>query len=94
MIPIDPAKKIVLTPGYLLERIADEVVVYHPTRTTSLYLNETAAVIWELCDGSRSTNDIIALLQDLYPDSGEGIAGQVEDMIRRLAEKSLAEFKD
>lgn len=91
---MDPAKKIVLTPGYMLERIGDEVVVYHPTRTTSLYLNETGALIWGLCDGSRSATDIIMILAELYPDSGEQIAGQVEDMIRRLGEKAIVEFKD
>ena len=91
---MDPEKKIVLAPGYLLERIADEVVVYHPTRTTSLYLNETGALIWGLCDGNRSTADIIGILSELYPDSSEQIAAQVEDMIRRLAENSIAAFED
>ena len=78
----------------MLERIGDEVVVYHPTRTTSLYLNETAALIWDLCDGSRSTMDIIAILEELYPENRTQIAAQVEDMIQRLAENAIAGFKD
>ncbi|RWX43434.1 hypothetical protein H206_02470 [Candidatus Electrothrix aarhusensis] len=40
----DIKKKILLEPDYLLERIDNEVAVYHPTLTTSLYLNETGAL--------------------------------------------------
>jgi hypothetical protein len=64
--------------------------MYHPTSTTSLYLNETGCLIWELCDGTRSTADIIALLVGLYPENSGQIAGQVEYFVRCLTENKVA----
>jgi hypothetical protein len=91
---MDKNKKIVLKPGYLLEKIDNEFAVYHPTSTTSLYLNETGSLIWQLCDGTRSTAEIIALLVGLYPESSEQIADQVEEFIRRLKENNIAVLQD
>lgn len=87
---MDKDKKIVIEPGYLLERIDNEVAVYHPTKTTSIYLNETGSLIWELCDGTKSTAEIIALLVAFYPENSEQIAEQVEEFIRCLMENKVA----
>ena len=57
-----------LREGFLLERIDGEISVYHPTLTTAIYLNETGALIWELCDGNRSVGDIIDLLGHHNPE--------------------------
>ncbi|NCC05688.1 MAG: PqqD family protein, partial [Proteobacteria bacterium] len=51
---MDLNKTVRLQPDYLLERIDNEITVYHPTLTTSFFLNETGALIWALCDGTRS----------------------------------------
>jgi len=90
---MDTTKRVVPAPGYLLERIDQEVVVYHPTRTTSLYLNETGALIWEMCDGARTTADIIGILTELYPESRQEIGAQVEAMIMRLEENKIVELQ-
>jgi hypothetical protein len=82
-----------LDPDYLIERIDNEIVAYHPTRTVSLYLNDTGALIWELCDGHRSIADIIAILSDQYPESSEQIEHDVKDIIRRLLDHDMAELK-
>ena len=79
-----------LESGYLLERIDNEITVYHPTLATSLYLNETGALIWELCDGVRPISEMIDILADLYPENEEQIADDVRALIRRLLEKNIA----
>ena len=89
----DLEKKVVLEPDYLLERMDNEITVYHPTLTTSLYLNETGGLIWELCDDQRSTADIIAILAEKYPESREQIAGDVENLIACLVEKRIAHLQ-
>jgi len=87
---MDTKKIVMLQSGYLLERIDNEITVYHPTLATSLYLNETGALIWELCDGVRPVSEVIDLLVDLYPENGAQIADDVRLLIRRLLEKNIA----
>jgi hypothetical protein len=90
----DIKKKILLEPDYLLERIDNEVAVYHPTLTTSLYLNETGGLIWELCDGHRSTADIIDILGEIYQESRQQVAKDVINIIARLVENNIARLQD
>ncbi|MCI5165453.1 MAG: PqqD family protein [Candidatus Electrothrix sp. GM3_4] len=90
----DIKKKIILEPDYLLERIDNEVAVYHPTLTTSLYLNETGGLIWELCDGQRSTVDIIEILGEIYQESQQQIAGDVMKIIALLVDNDIARLQD
>jgi hypothetical protein len=79
-----------LAPDYLLERIEGEITVYHPTLATSLYLNETGALIWELCDGKRSISEIIDMLSELYPESREQIDEGVIGVINSLVANNIA----
>ena len=79
-----------LEQGYFLERFDGEISVYHPTLTTSLYLNESGALIWELCDGSRTIDDISGLLGELYPEHREQIHGEVSTLVGSLIEHGVA----
>ncbi len=90
----DRKKKVVLEPDYLLERIDNEVTVYHPTLTTSLYLNETGGLIWELCDGQRSTADIMEILGEMYQESRQQVAEDVMNIIARLVDNNIARLQD
>ena len=89
---MDVTKIVKLKEGYLLERMDGEVTVYHPTLTTAVYLNETGALIWELCDGDRTISDIIELLSQQYPESGVQIETDVKDLIAQLIERNIAEL--
>jgi hypothetical protein len=87
---MDSSKTVMVEPGYLLERMDNEITVYHPTLTTSMYLNETGAIIWELCDGMRSISGVIDVLAELYPEQREQIAVDVKGLIKRLLEQEIA----
>ena len=82
---MDTKRIVMLEAGYLLERIDNEITVYHPTLATSLYLNETGALIWELCDGVRPVSEVIDVLVDLYPEN----EAQIADDVRALDRKSV-----
>ncbi len=82
-----------LKKDYLLERIDGEASVYHPTLATAVYLNETGALIWELCDGRRSVADIIVTLCERYPESCDRIEIDVTVLINQLADRGIAELK-
>ena len=87
---MDLNKKVVLESGYLLERMDDEITVYHPILATSLYLNETGALIWELCDGERSMAEVVDILAELYPENSQQIVDDVRALITRLVENKIA----
>jgi pyrroloquinoline quinone biosynthesis protein D len=50
-------------------------------------LNETAAQVLELCDGSRSLEDIAAALSQRY--SGADVADDVRELLRGMSERGL-----
>jgi tetratricopeptide (TPR) repeat protein len=66
-----------------MEVIEGEVLLYHPQQTRAIYLNPSAAVIWGLCDGTRSVREIIRLIGDSYP---EAAATATDDVLRTLKE--------
>jgi coenzyme PQQ biosynthesis protein PqqD len=56
-----------------------------------LVLNETAAAVVRLCDG-RSTGEVVAALEAQFP--GAHLAGDVSELLQRLAEKGLVRDAD
>lgn len=86
-------RKIVqIKPDFLLERLGDEIIVYHPTLTTSIYLNETGALVWQLCDGRRSVGETIDILRRLYPESEDRIEPEVCALLNSLVAQQVAHF--
>lgn len=53
----------------------------------ALVLNPTAAVVLELCDGTRSVGDVLALLHERYP--GADVGADVLDLLTRVRERGL-----
>lgn len=71
--------------GYAQERLGEEVLLYHPGRTTVLYLNAAAHLVWQLCDGRRTVEDIQAMLAAAYSDADADVAGDVAEALARLS---------
>ena len=86
---IDRRCTVVPTPGFLLEEFDSEFTVYHPTLTTSLYLNETGALIWRMCAADYTIAEMIKTLQKLYPESSKQIAADVCTLLDKLVEKKI-----
>ena len=86
-------KIVQLKPGFFLERMDEEIVVYHPTLTTSLYLNETGALVWQLCDGERTLAEIIELLCRMYPESAQRIGPEVIALLGSFVARQVAELR-
>ena len=78
---------------FRLERKFDtEVLLYHPAKTQALYLNATAALIWELCNGQRTDREIAELLRGAFPDAAETIDAEVASTLREFVEYEAVEF--
>ncbi|MDZ7841575.1 MAG: pyrroloquinoline quinone biosynthesis peptide chaperone PqqD [Gammaproteobacteria bacterium] len=77
---------------FSLEEIDDELLLYHPAKTKAVYLNETAALVWQLCDSKRSVAEIVSLLQENYPES-ETIQSDVEQTLQQLADNGAVDLE-
>lgn len=86
-------KIVQLKTGFFMERMDEEIVVYHPTLTTSLYLNETGALVWQLCDGERTVTEIIELLCRMYPENAERIGPEVIALLDSFVARQVAELR-
>ncbi|HHD56534.1 MAG TPA: PqqD family protein [Desulfobulbaceae bacterium] len=70
--------------GYMLEELDGELLLYHLDQTKTVYLNNSAAIVWHLCNGENSVGDIIAFLEEKYPEAVKEIAGDVQDTLLKL----------
>lgn len=78
--------------GFNLQQLDDDMLLYHPGLTKTIHLNETASLIWQLCDGVRSTGDIILALQEAFPEHREEIPADVTAALRKLRLDGAIEF--
>ena len=71
-------------PDFHLEVIDGELLLYHLGETKILYFNETASLIWRLCDGRQTVGEIIDLLSEAYPDAAGTMAADVEETVQQF----------
>jgi coenzyme PQQ biosynthesis protein PqqD len=79
-------------PGFKLEEMGEEVILFHPQRTIVVHTNRSGGLIWQLCDGKRSVEEIIELLRQMYPDSAAEIADDVERILGELSEGEVVQW--
>jgi len=77
--------------GLEVEDTGDEVLVYLPGSDKTLFLNETAALVWRLCDGQRTGTQMIELLTEAYPEAQAEIGPQVQAALADFIERGLVE---
>ena len=70
-------------------RLQEEGVLIHQEKAEALVLNDTAMAFLELCDGQRSTGEIIAELADQYEVGHEELAEDLESFIRELTQAGI-----
>lgn len=68
-------------PGFQLEQMNEEILLFNPETTRVVYLNETAALIWQLCDGQRNIAEIVSVLRGAYPEEADNIQKDVEQTL-------------
>ena len=80
------------SPKYRPEDFGDEVVLYDFATTRVVYLNDTASLIWRLCDGQRNIADIKTLLQESYPAASDQIGEDLPVTLWQLVSCGVVEF--
>ena len=83
--PVWPRK----SPGVYDEVLPDGgLVVFHSRGALILTLNQTAALIWEYCDGTHDVDAIAAQLRDVFPAVADA-ERDVRSLLGRLCEAGM-----
>ena len=79
-------------PDFRLELLDNEMLLYHPAETKILHFNQTASLIWQLCDGERTAAEMISLLSESYPESAGEVTADVQSTLQQFAEQGCIEL--
>jgi hypothetical protein len=74
-------------PEYRLEEMDNEVLLFNPQNLVVLYLNESASIIWQLCDGQRTIHQIADLITEAYPEATADILEDVQGTIKLFTDQ-------
>ena len=74
--------------GLDVNEVPDGYVIYQTAADRVHYLNKTAAIVFELCDGARGTDDIVARVSQVFELEGTA-DGEIEACIQSLLKEGL-----
>jgi len=61
-----------------------EVLLYRPNSQQAIRLDNLATIVYRMCDGTRSANQIADEISALYADDAEHALSDVRDVIHTL----------
>ena len=73
-----------LNPDFTTEQFDDEMLLYSPADNRAVYLNDSAYLVWQLCRDGLSVGEMIALLEQTYPERRDTIRGDVLEALETL----------
>jgi len=79
--------------GFHMESMDGEAVIYRHIARKAIYLNESAAVVWQLCDGNRSIREIVDMLAEAYPGARDELSVDVMEAVERLEREGALRIK-
>lgn len=84
-----------LRPELLVEPVGEDVLVLDPDSESMYQLNRTAGAVIELCDGTRTVDQIVEILHDRFraPDP-ERLQRDVADTLEQMQDLGLLETVD
>jgi hypothetical protein len=85
---VDPSARPRTVDGIEINEVADGYVIYDPTRERVHYLNQTAVLVLELCNGQTAAGDLPALIQAAY-DLPEPPGQEVAQCLQTLLDEEL-----
>jgi hypothetical protein len=71
-----------------VHEVPDGYIVYQGARDNVCYLNKTAAIVFEFCDGKREADDIIARVSKVF-DLGLSAHAEIRACIDSLVKEGL-----
>jgi hypothetical protein len=86
--PAMSAERLRRSPGLELNEVEDGLIVYQESTERLHHLNPTAAIVFELCDGSHDAASIATIVGELFA-LGRAPADVVSACIARLVNEGL-----
>ena len=83
-----------LNTEFTSERFENEILLYSVTDTSAIYLSETAFLVYGICSSGKSFGDIIACLEEAYPEQKMTIREDVTMAIQQLHEHGALIFNE
>lgn len=83
-----PDMKPTMVPNLEINMVADGYIVYQADRDRVHYLNQTAALVLELCNGRNSADELSRLVQSAY-DLAEPPVDVVAECLAKLRTEGL-----
>jgi hypothetical protein len=74
--------------GVQLEEVADGFLIHQPEKKRVHYLNRTAALVLEMCDGETGKTEMAAALKELF-DLTDPPLSEVEECLDSLRKQGL-----
>ena len=74
--------------GLDVNEVPDGYIIYQTASDRVHYLNNTAAIVFELCDGARDADDIVSRVKKMFEGAAEG---EVEACIQTLLKEGLVQ---
>lgn len=81
-------------PDVIFRRLGDEIVLFHLETDKFYELNGTAARFWELLQSGKDTTQIQQQMLDEFAVDPEGLADEVEALLRTLRQEDLITLND
>ena len=81
---MENSHRFTLNPDFTTETFEEEVLLYAVSTGKGVYLNKTAGLVLEMCAGGHSVEEIIALLEDAFPEQKDDIRRDVETAVKAL----------
>jgi PqqD family protein of HPr-rel-A system len=88
---VTPPQRLVARHGLTVIELDGEAVVYDELTGNLHHLNETAALIFSLCDGTSSAHELSADVAAAYGLSVTDIKPHVRSLLRKLKRQGLME---
>lgn len=80
----------VARPDVERSQLGQETLLYNPENDKVTVLNETAAAVWEMCDGEHTLSSIEAEIRDKFnPPSGHDVAEDVRETVTRFQQDGI-----
>jgi hypothetical protein len=76
-----------------VHEVPDGYIVYQNARDNVCYLNKTAAIVFEFCDGKLETDDIVRRVAKIF-DLGVSAHPEIKACIDSLVKEGLVQSKE
>lgn len=91
-INLTPGAKPVRNSGLVITRDGDKTVLRFPNEASGFGMNESAALVWQLCDGTRSFSEICNEIVKVSKGEVDSVESDVSAIVSSLISHGLIEF--